>query len=132
MPCGFHINKEEGLVTITGNQLVPLYEAVSMGKALMADQNFEPTLPNLVDLRGLEISRSRDETLAFRRFILESYMPLINTSIAIVIDDSLDKSSLAGLYHLSCRMERTELFDHYEQALKWLMRREFQTGGNIQ
>ena len=41
------------------------------------------------------------------------------------VDGSLDQRSLASLYHLSCSRDKTEVFDHYEQALKWLMRAEF-------
>ena len=39
--------------------------------------------------------------------------------------DHLDQMSVASLYHLSCNMPKTELFDQYEQALKWLMKNEF-------
>jgi hypothetical protein len=49
----------------------------------------------------------------------------VQASIAVIIDDSLDADTLAGLYHLSCATSITELFDHYDQAIKWLMRREF-------
>ncbi len=125
MPCGYHINHEEGLVTITGSTDVEISEACKLGSQLLDDPSFDADLPQLVDLRGLTLSRNQQTSARFRKFVLETYRPRVSSSIAIVIDDSLDQLSLAGLYHMSCSMDKTELFDQYDQALKWLMRREF-------
>ncbi|MEM9620843.1 MAG: hypothetical protein AAF993_04290 [Pseudomonadota bacterium] len=125
MPSGYHINHEQGLVTLTGSNTMQISDACDIGSALLADPEFDSTLPHLVDLRGLELQRDQASSARFRRFVLDTYMPRVKASIAVVVNDSLDQNSLAGLYHICCSMERTELFDQYDQALKWLMRREF-------
>ena len=125
MPSNYFINHEEGLVTITSNEAMKLFEAEDVGRTLLKDPSFDPYLPHLVDLRGLTLNRSKKESQSFREFVLNAYRPRVESSIAIVVDGSLDQHSLAGLYHISCSMEQTEVFDDYENALKWLMRREF-------
>ena len=125
MPCGYHINADEGLITISGTEDVPLQEAIALGEELLDDRAFESSLPHLVDLRGLVLTRTSAESEDFRDFVLDYYRPIVAASVAVLVDDSLDRGSLAALYHLTCRMDRTELFDDFEQALKWLVKREF-------
>lgn len=121
----YHINNEEGLVTIKSAPQVQLDSCCSVGKQILADPAFDPKLPQLIDLRGSHNHMSYDEELTFRDFVLQQYRPQVSSSIAIVVDDNMDSKVLARLYHLSSRMDKTELFDHYHQALKWLMRNEF-------
>ncbi len=125
MPCGYHINNDDGLVSITGKTEVDLDDACDLGHTILNDPDFDPTLPQLVDLRGLALTRTNASTKAFEVFVLSRYRPAVQASMAVVVDDSLDQLSLAGLYHLCSNMAKTELFDNYEQAIKWLMRREF-------
>ena len=125
MPCGYHMNLEDGLVTIRGEAEINLPSLVNLGEEVLADPGFDPYLPQLVDLRGMQVARDRAAEQALRHFTLSTYRPRVHSSIAIVVDDSLSEPELAGLYHLSCAMDKTELFDQYDQALKWLMRREF-------
>ena len=125
MSCGYHINLEDGLTTISANAADAEDKLLALGQQIIADPEFDPKLPQLVDLRGLQMSAERTSTNALRDFTLTTYRPSVQASIAIVVNESLDEKSLAGLYHLSCAMDKTELFDHYDQALKWLMRREF-------
>lgn len=125
MPCGYHMNLEDGLVTIKGEAQLSLASLVDLGEQVLADPGFDPYLPQLVDLRGMEVARDKAAAEALRHFTLSIYRPRVHSSIAIVVDGSLNEAELAGLYHLSCAMDKTELFDHYDQALKWLMRREF-------
>ena len=128
MPFGYHLNQDDGLVTITGNDKASLAEAIALGRKLLLDPVFDPELPHLVDLRGLEVAASTQETHELRDFVLQDYRPSVQASVAVVIDHTLDQHSVAGLYHLSCAMDQTELFDHYDHALRWLMRREFAAG----
>ena len=125
MPCGYHINLEDSLVTITADAELDVAHLQTLGEQVLADPVFDPYLPQLVDLRGLSVQGERSASEALRNFILAKYCPRVQASIAVIIDDSLDADTLAGLYHLSCATSITELFDHYDQALKWLMRREF-------
>ncbi|MEM7294076.1 MAG: hypothetical protein AAF420_11885, partial [Pseudomonadota bacterium] len=65
------------------------------------------------------------ERLKFRNFVIDRYRPALHASLAVVVDDSLSTAALADLYLLVCNLPDTELFDQYDQALKWLMRKEF-------
>jgi hypothetical protein len=125
MPCGYHVNPDDGLLTITIADVMDVPQLVAFGQQLLADPEFDAELPHLVDLRGLLITPDSQDGQAIRDFVLESYCNRVHSSIAIVIDDSLAPTAIAGLFHVTCAMKNTELFDHYEQALKWLMRREF-------
>ena len=125
MPCGYHLNLAEGLITVSVTEEVPLEEAAAFARQMLADARYDPSLPQLIDLRGLTVTRTPPDSAAIRDFVLLEYRPRVNASIAIVVDGSLDHRSLASLYHLSCSRNKTELFDHYERALKWLMRTEF-------
>lgn len=53
MPCAYHINLEEALVTVTSSLEVSLPETAGFGVRLRSDPEFSPKLPQLVNLRGL-------------------------------------------------------------------------------
>ena len=125
MPGTYHINNNEGLVTIKSPSSVHLDNTCDMAMRMLADPEFDPRLPQLVDLRGCRSSMNHSEEAQFRDFVLLQYRPRVSSSIAIVVDDDMDSKVLARLYHLSSQMEKTELFDQYQHALKWLMRNEF-------
>ena len=128
MSASYHINNSEGLITITGTAQVRLSGAYEVAQQLFEDPAYDPNLPQLIDLRqsSLDIDKSTEEK--FRDFILHGYRPLVNSSIAIVVDEKIERQTLARWYHLSSRMDKTELFDQYHQALKWLMHHEFANG----
>ena len=86
MPCDYHLNHDDGLVTITGSDTISLDEAVALGRELLRDPVFDPELPHLVDLRGLEIEPNRKASDSFRDFVLQDYRPNVQASIAVVID----------------------------------------------
>lgn len=125
MPYGYHLNLDEGLITVSITEEVPLEEAAAFTRQMLADPRYDPLLPQLIDVRGLTVTRTPRDSADFKDFVLREYRPRAHASIAIVVDDSLDQRSLASLYHLSCSRDKTEVFDHYERALKWLMRAEF-------
>ena len=125
MTWGYHINQEAGLVTITGSEKSGFEDAKYIGEQLLKDPGFDSSLPHLVDLRGLTYEPEDLNSDHYRQFAMDTYRQQVSSSIAIVVDESLDNLALAGLYHLSCGMTKTELFDQYDQALKWLMREEF-------
>ena len=45
--------------------------------------------------------------------------------MAAVIDGDMSRDLVAGIYWLACAVGGTEVFDDYDHALKWLIRREF-------
>lgn len=121
----YHISADDGLVTIKSAQQVSLIQSCHVARQVLADPAYDPELPQLIDLRGSHSGMTFSEELEFRDFVLSEYLPRVRSSIAVVIDDRMDEQVLARLYHLSSRTEKTELFDQYNQALKWLMRKEF-------
>ena len=125
MASGYHIDEHAGLVILSGTDRIDISEAIAVGRALLKDPEFNPTIPQLCDLRGLNLSRNRITSGQFRDFVLIEYLPNLKSSMAVLVDDSLDRKSLASLYHLTSRMPMTELFDDYNTAMRWLMRREF-------
>ena len=125
MPCGYHMNPEDGLITINGRDARNFSDLLCVGKALLADPEFDPNLPHLLDLRGMQVKRDTQSSASLRHFAIKSYRPQVYSSVAVVVDDFLANDLLAAVYHLVCALDQTELFDQYDQAMKWLMRQEF-------
>ena len=125
MPCGYHMNPEDGLVTVSGTDARTFKELLTVGKKLLADPHFDPRLPHLIDLRGMQVQRQDQSSASLRHFAVKFYRPRVRSSVAVVVDDSLTNELIAAIYHLVCTLEKTELFDRYDHAIKWLMRREF-------
>ena len=48
--------------------------------------------------------------------------------MAVVIDSEMSRELVANIYWLACAVGGTEVFDDYDHALKWLIRREFANG----
>ena len=125
MAHAYHINPDEGLITVTAPTGLTLPDALSLGQTLLADPQFDNTLPQLIDLRELAFEPDHDAAKRMHDFMLNEYRPAVAASMAVVVDDGMDRAALAALYLLVCRLGRTELFDNYELALRWLMRIEF-------
>ena len=119
------MNLEDGLVTLNGGDGVNAVQLLAIGEQMLADPEFDPYLPQLVDFRNLTTDPDRETSARIRDFCLQTYRPRVFASIAVVINDSLSPRAMSDIYHLTCAMDKTELFDQYDQALKWLMRREF-------
>lgn len=125
MPSGYTISHDQGLIAIHGADLVSIPVAIEIGRSILNDPKFDPQLAQLFDLRGLIIERSRQEAEEFRHFALFEYFPKVRGAVAVVVDDSLARIPLADLYHLTAQVDFVEMFDSYDQALRWLMRRAF-------
>ena len=126
MPFGYHINPDDGLITITGEGIVMPEEARNVLVELQSDGHFEPSLPHLIDLRALSVAQHDPvELKTLERFLLTDYRPKVSASVAVVVDGDLDRFSLAAIFHLVCRAPQTELFDYFDHALRWLIKHEF-------
>lgn len=131
MPCGFHISQDDDLVLITASQTIDLDDAQSTFVAVLAHPDFEAHMPQLVDLRGIEVSADllddgvRQDYEPLAHFLIREYRPKIDACVSIVVDDDLGTEATAAIFHLSCQLPDTELFDSYEQALRWLIHQEF-------
>lgn len=124
MPLGYHINTDEGLITVQGDGEVPLADIARLGKALLEDDEYDPSLPQLLDFRGLRpVVEGRLEDL--NAFLHGPYRQGVAASVAVVIDEHLESRHCAEIFLLTCAVHDAELFSDYDQALKWLMREAF-------
>lgn len=130
MPLGYHINPDEGLITVHGGGDVAIADLTHVGTALLEDPEYDPSLPQLLDFRGLRPvgmeSDGLDRDLGeLWTFIRESYRPRVGANVAVVIDDHLEAHHCADIFLATCALQDAELFADYDQALKWLMRQAF-------
>lgn len=126
MPFGYHINAEEGLITVIGEGLITPEEAREVLTELQSQPEYDAALPHLIDLRDLAVGQHDPvELKKLERYLLTVYRPHVAASVAVVVDGALDRFSLAAIFHLVCRASQTELFDHFEHAIRWLIRHEF-------
>lgn len=127
MPLGYHINPDEGLITVQGAGEVSVPEITRLGESLLSDDGFDPELPQLLDFRGLRPVRDADGVAVthLQTFIQECYRGRVQADVAVVIDEHLETRHCADIYLLTCAIHDAELFANYDQALRWLMRRAF-------
>lgn len=124
MPMGYHINSDEGLITVQADGEMDATMLTELGQSLLADERFDPTLPQLVDFRGLRLG-AEPNLGRLSEFVQEHYRNQIDTTVAVVIDGHLEERHCADFYLITCAMDQAELFADYDQALRWLMRRAF-------
>tara|TARA_Y100000294_G_scaffold171148_1_gene184218 strand:+ start:44 stop:334 length:291 start_codon:yes stop_codon:yes gene_type:complete len=74
-------------------------------------------------------NREQFQPREFLGFALRFYRSRAHTSIALVVDPTMERGVMATIYRLACAMGTAELFDDYQLALKWLMRCEFAARG---
>jgi hypothetical protein len=124
MALNYHISADEGLITVQGVGGVRLGEIAHLGRSLLADRSYDPRLPQLLDFRGLRPVQA-GQLGELREFVQETYRQQVESSVAVVIDEHLERRHGADIYLLTCAISDAELFSDYDQALKWLMRRAF-------
>jgi hypothetical protein len=61
----------------------------------------------------------------FNRFILAQFGRNRDASTAVVVDSEMNRELCAAIYWLNCAIGGSEMFEDYELALKWLIKREF-------
>ena len=125
MSANYHIDENAGLIAVRIEGQVNLVDMLEQCKGLLADPQFDPQLPQLIDLRGMQLELEGSAARPFSSFFTRLYGPSIDASIAIVVDPNLNDELCARIDRLSCALDHTEVFDCYSQALKWLMKREF-------
>lgn len=124
MALDYHISADEGLITVQAAGGVPLGELARFGRSLLADRAYDPRLPQLIDFRGMRPVRP-GQLGELREFVQQIYRPRVESSVAVVIDEHLERRHGADIYLLTCAISDAELFCDYDQALRWLMRRAF-------
>lgn len=124
MPAAYHISEDQELITIHVDDIVDIDDLQSTAGDLLQEPDYDPALPLLVDLRGMQLTPNRSKQESFGEFMISHFGPERSASIAVVIDQGLEAKLCAAIYWLCCAVHRTELFDDYELALKWLFKRE--------
>lgn len=127
MAIDYHINQRDELITFTVSGTVTTSEACVRIDELLNDDEFSPDLPQLVDLREAQIEGSKEDRRRFEQFLLGDYRPRLNASVAIVVNPEWDETTCAQAFWLSCALQHAELFDGWNQACKWLIKKEFTT-----
>lgn len=130
MPAGYHINASDGLITIEVAGNVSVADIHASAKQILADPQYDATLPQLIDLRGMDIELQSFAVAPFTRFMVARYGPQTQACVAVVIDAELEADICARVYWISCALGNSEVFDNYELALKWLMKQEFAEAAN--
>ena len=125
MPADYHINDNDGLITIEVAGNVSVADIYATAKQLLADRQYDPSLPQVVDLRGMQLELQASAIAPFTRFMVARYAPLTRACVAVVIDPELVADICARVYWISCALGNSEVFDNYELALKWIMKQEF-------
>lgn len=125
MPANYHISADDGLITVQVDSEVNLADLYEVAKQLHNDPDYDAGLPLLLDLRSMRLSIAEGAREPFNQFIIGNYGRQREASIAVVIDTQLDEQCCADIYWLACAVGNAELFEEYDLALKWLIKREF-------
>ena len=123
-PPGFHIAVEDGLISVQVGSHIDLVDLYELAKSVLAASDYADGLPLLVDLRGMRLELVREAAEPFARFIIGGFSGR-EGSMAVIIDGDMHSKLCAAVYWLSCAVGGTEVFDDYDHAMKWLIRREF-------
>jgi hypothetical protein len=125
MPLHFHSNQDEGLTTINGDGPVTWDCLHQVLQDLLDSGEAQRSLPHIIDLREAEVDFSSTTMDPFGEFFAVRFGSEVTGSIAIVIKDGLAADDCAMFYKVASSVDHTELFDDYNHAMRWLMRREF-------
>ncbi|MFU8814636.1 MAG: hypothetical protein ACNA7W_04765 [Pseudomonadales bacterium] len=137
MTLGYHIDREEGLITLRAQGEVTLRALTATGRSMLADADYDPEFPQLLDFRGMRVAPSppagpagtdmpaATDLQRLQQFVSGSYRQQARAGVAVVIDEKLESQHCADIYLLTCAIEEAELFCDYQLALNWLMRQRF-------
>ncbi|MCB1685154.1 MAG: hypothetical protein R3E82_19230 [Pseudomonadales bacterium] len=125
MPADYHISADDGLITVQIDSDVDLAHLYEVAKQLLEDPDYDARLPLLLDLRNMRLNIVESARGPFNQFIIGNFGRNREASIAVVIDTELDEKCCADIYWLACAVGSAELFEEYDLALKWLIKREF-------
>jgi hypothetical protein len=118
----YHINREDEFVALCCDGEIDLVEIREMCQRLLKDPEFNPSWPQLADLRGLELKLTHGTMRQFLNYTAATYRPRISAPIAVVLDGSKDDAFCAGVFRFVCGLADAEVFDDYALAIKWLLK----------
>ena len=124
MSPDYHIATDDGLITVQARSDITLTDLFDLARNLLAEPDYDPGLPLLVDLRDMRLDLRSEASEPFTRFVIEEFKDRPGT-MAVVIDGEMSRELSAATYWLACAVGGTEVFDDYDHALRWLIRKEF-------
>lgn len=124
MSPAYHIANDDGLISTQVSDDIDLVALYELAKNILESDDYATDLPFLIDLRGMRLDFNEDAAEPFSTFIIDRFRNRTG-SMAVVLDGEMDRKLSAGIYWLACAVGGTEVFDEYDHALKWLIRREF-------
>ncbi len=127
MSTGFNISKDEGLISVYVDSDSDLIGLDKLAQAVLNDPDYDTTLPLLVDLRGMQLELEKATAEPFAEQMIGRFSGR-EASAAAIVDPDMNARLCAAIYWLACAIGNIELFDDYDHALKWLIRREFVNG----
>lgn len=122
MPAQYHINHEDEFVAIQLEGDVDLVDVYELCQSLLSDPKFNPQLPQLADVRNVNLKMTPGAIRPFLNYVTAKYRPRVAGRIAVVLDGSMDDDFCAGVFRFVCNLQETEVFDDYALAIKWLLR----------
>lgn len=125
VPISFHINAEDGLINLQADAALTSAELHRCGERLLAADHFDPSLPQLIDLRAAKLNALCSDDEPAIRALVERYNEQVDGSVAVLIDASEAGEHLADAYRVTCALPRAELFDRYDEAMRWLIKQAF-------
>lgn len=124
MPPAYHIANDDGLISIQVSDEIDLVALYELAKDILGSDDYATDLPFLIDLRGMRLEIRPEAAEPFSAFIIDRFRNR-SGSMAVVIDGEMSGTLSAAVYWLACAVGGTEVFDDYDHAIKWLIRREF-------
>ncbi len=123
MSLEYHIDADESLITVRVKDGLRPGDMESLAAQLFDDPLFAADMAQLLDLRQAKIELLDDHAKLLTRYLLNKYNPAIDGNIAVVIDPDLTPADTALMFRITCALERAELFEDFEMAVKWLARK---------
>lgn len=123
MGLAYHIDLDEYLVTVSAHESLQPGDMESLADSLIADPLFAADMAQLLDLRQAAINIHDEHARLLARYLLKNYNPAIRGNIAVVIDPNLTPADTARMFRVTCALERAELFEDFDMAVKWLVRK---------
>ena len=123
LPPSYHIDRDEGVITINGGDRIDGTELATLGEQVLTDARYDPLLPQLVDLRGCRFDLGDRAVIELGRYLARRYGEQVAGRMAVVIDTDLASATTATIYRLTSALGNAELFEDYAFALRWMMRR---------
>jgi hypothetical protein len=116
----YHIDADESLITVKVKDGLRPGDMELMAAQLFDDPMFVPDMAQLLDFRHANIELPDDHAKLLTRYLLKKYNPAIDGNIAVVVDPDLTPNDTALMFRIACSLERAELFEDFEMAVKWL------------